>query len=153
VFGDLEDFNDQLKAWQAEIADLREHGTTHEPPIVRFAREAAALMPLAGRVGFLAALPRSRVVASDWLVSIDANRYSGPWRATLARATPPSARDWPPKSRGLASRPLRWSSSAPRRTWEDYRRRLTRQSLLCGRTRKQRDRLQFDGVDSKSNCY
>ena len=30
--------------------------------------------------GFLASMPRSRVVASDWLVSIDANRYSVPWR-------------------------------------------------------------------------
>ena len=25
-------------------------------------------------------MPRSRVVASDWLVSIEANRYSVPWR-------------------------------------------------------------------------
>lgn len=80
VFRDLEDFNEQLKAWQVEIADLREHGTTHEPPIVRFAREAHALTPLAGRAGFLAAMPRPRVVASDWLVSIEANRYSVPWR-------------------------------------------------------------------------
>lgn len=80
LFRDLDDFNDQLKAWQAEIADRREHGTTHEPPLVRFAREAHALTPLAGRAGFLAAMPRSRVVASDWLVSIDANRYSVPWR-------------------------------------------------------------------------
>jgi hypothetical protein len=80
VFRDLEDFNDQLKMWQAEVADVREHGTTHEPPIVRFTREAHALTPLAGRAGFLAAMPRSRVVASDWLVSIEANRYSVPWR-------------------------------------------------------------------------
>src|SRR5687768_13526773 len=70
TFRDLEDFNDQLRAWQAEVADVREHGTTHEPPIVRFGREASALTALAGRVGFLAAMPRSRVVASDWLVSI-----------------------------------------------------------------------------------
>jgi transposase len=80
TFRDLEDFNDQLKAWQAEIADVREHGTTHEPPVLRFAREAPALTPLAGRAGFLAAMPRSRVVASDWLVSIENNRYSVPWR-------------------------------------------------------------------------
>jgi transposase len=80
VFRDLEDFNEQLAAWQVEIADRREHGTTHEPPIVRFAREANALTPLAGRAGFLAAMPRPRVVASDWLVSIEANRYSVPWR-------------------------------------------------------------------------
>jgi transposase len=80
VFRDLEDFNEQLRAWQAEVADRRIHGTTHEPPIERFAREAGALTPLAGRAGFLAAMPRLRVVASDWLVSIDANRYSVPWR-------------------------------------------------------------------------
>jgi transposase len=80
VFRDLEDFNAQLAVWQAEIADLRIHGTTHEPPIERFAREANALTPLAGRAGFLAAMPRARVVADDWLVSIDTNRYSVPWR-------------------------------------------------------------------------
>ena len=60
VFRDLEDFNAQLAVWQAEIADLRIHGTTHEPPIERFAREANALTPLAGRAGFLAAMPRAR---------------------------------------------------------------------------------------------
>jgi transposase len=80
VFRDLADFNEQLAAWQAEIADLRIHGTTHELPIERFARETNALTPLAGRAGFLAAMPRSRVVAEDWLVSIDTNRYSVPWR-------------------------------------------------------------------------
>jgi transposase len=80
VFRDLEDFNEQLRAWLAEISDLRVHGTTHELPIERFAREANALTPLAGRAGFLAAMPRNRVVASDWLVSIDTNRYSVPWR-------------------------------------------------------------------------
>ena len=77
---DLEDFNEQLEAWQAEVADVREHGTTHEPPIERFAREAAALTPQARAAGFLQAMPRSRVVADDWLVSIDTNRYSVPWR-------------------------------------------------------------------------
>ena len=80
VFRDLEDFNEQLSDWQTSIADQREHGTTHEPPIERFAREVNALTPLAGRAGFLAATPRNRVVASDWLVSIDTNRYSVPWR-------------------------------------------------------------------------
>jgi len=80
VFRDLEDFNEQLAAWQAEIADLREHGTTHERPLDRFAREAEALTPVAGRPGFLGAMPRQRVVAGDWLVSIEANRYSVPWR-------------------------------------------------------------------------
>jgi transposase len=80
VFRDLADFNEQLRAWQAEIADRRIHGTTHEPPIERFKREAEALTPVAGRAGFLAAMPRTRVVADDWLVAIDTNRYSVPWR-------------------------------------------------------------------------
>jgi transposase len=80
AFRDLDDFNEQLRAWLADIADMRIHGTTHEAPIERFAREAAALTPLTGRASFLQALRRERVVAGDWLVSIDTNRYSVPWR-------------------------------------------------------------------------
>ena len=79
-FRDLEDFNAQLAAWQAEIADVRIHGTTHQRPIDRFAEEAKALMPVDGHRGFLDSTVRERVVAGDWLVSIDANRYSVPFR-------------------------------------------------------------------------
>ena len=79
VFRDLEDFNAQLAAWQAEVADVRVHGTTHQHPIERFAAEAAALIPTAGQASFLHAMVRNRVVAEDWLVSIDANRYSVPF--------------------------------------------------------------------------
>jgi hypothetical protein len=79
VFRDLEDFNAQLSAWQAEIADVRVHGTTHQRPIDRFADEAAALMLIAGHRSFLEAMVRERVVAEDWLVSIDTNRYSVPF--------------------------------------------------------------------------
>jgi transposase len=79
-FRDLADFNDQLQAWLAAVADVRVHGTTHEAPRERFAREAGALKPVAGRASFLQAQRRTRVVADDWLVSIDANRYSVPWR-------------------------------------------------------------------------
>ena len=80
VFRDLEDFNAQLLAWQREIADQRVHGTTHVQPIVRFAEEAAHLVPTAMQPSFLAAMVRERVVAQDWLVSIDSNRYSVPCR-------------------------------------------------------------------------
>ncbi len=79
VFADLDDFNRQLAAWQAEVADLRIHGTTHQRPIDRFAEETAALVPTAGQASFLQAMVRSRVVADDWLVSIDGNRYSVPF--------------------------------------------------------------------------
>lgn len=80
VFRDLADFNEQLAAWQAEVADVRLHGTVHERPIERFAREAAALVRTLDQPSFHQAIPRERVVAEDWLVSIDANRYSVPWR-------------------------------------------------------------------------
>jgi transposase len=79
VFRDLEDFNAQLATWQVEVADLREHGTTHQRPIDRFAEEARALAPTAGHASFLQAMVRDRVVADDWLVSIDGNRYSVPF--------------------------------------------------------------------------
>jgi len=79
TFTDLEDFNTQLAAWQAEVADLRVHGTTHERPIDRFAEEAAALVPTASQPSFLQAMVRDRVVADDWLISIEGNRYSVPF--------------------------------------------------------------------------
>jgi hypothetical protein len=80
VFRDLTDFNEQLLAWLAEVSDLRVHGTTHERPIDRFAREAGALVGTLDQASFFQALRRERVVADDWLVAIDANRYSVPWR-------------------------------------------------------------------------
>ncbi|MFO0698806.1 MAG: IS21 family transposase [Nitrospira sp.] len=42
-FVDLEDFQAQLDEWTATIADRRVHGTTHEEPFTRFARERDAL--------------------------------------------------------------------------------------------------------------
>jgi transposase len=77
-FRDLADFNAQLAAWSAEVADLRVHGTTHQRPIERFAEEAPRLVRTVGNPSFLAAMVRERVVADDWLVSIDTNRYSVP---------------------------------------------------------------------------
>lgn len=79
LFRDLEDFNAQLDAWQLEVADLRTHGTTHQRPIDRFAEEARALAPTAGHPSFLQAMVRDRVVAQDWLVAVDGNRYSVPF--------------------------------------------------------------------------
>jgi predicted nucleic acid-binding protein len=102
VFRDLEDFNEQLADWQADVADLREHGTTHERPIDRFADEARALAPTAGHASFLQAMVRDRVVADDWLVSIDGNRYSVPF--TLIGKTVQVVREggsWVVRHRGV----------------------------------------------------
>jgi transposase len=79
TFHDLDDFNAQLARWQLGVADLRMHGTTHQRPIDRFGDEACALAPTAGHPSFLQAMVRDRVVADDWLVAIDGNRYSVPF--------------------------------------------------------------------------
>lgn len=79
-FRDLDDFNDQLRQWLDEVADVRIHGTTHQKPIERFAEERPALVATASQASFLDALVRERVVADDWLVAIDSNRYSVPCR-------------------------------------------------------------------------
>jgi transposase len=79
-FRDLQDLNEQLQRWTLEVADLRIHGTTHQRPIEHFAEEAKALVPTAGQPAFLDAVVRERVVAEDWLVAIDSNRYSVPCR-------------------------------------------------------------------------
>lgn len=79
MFRDLDDFNAQLAAWQVEIADLRVHGTTHQRPIDRFTDEARCLVPTAGHASFLAAMVRERVVAEDWLIALEGNRYSVPF--------------------------------------------------------------------------
>lgn len=79
-FVDHEDFRDQLAEWTTTIADLRLHGTTHERPIDRFERERDALTTRGSRPSFQLEAPRSRIVASDYLVSVDTNRYSVPFR-------------------------------------------------------------------------
>jgi transposase len=75
--------NAWLLEWTTTIADERVHGTTHERPAARFAREA--LTPLDGRPPYAWAHVRERVVATDALVSIDGARYSVP--AALVGAT------------------------------------------------------------------
>ena len=75
--------NAWLVEWATTIADQRVHGTTHERPADRFAREA--LTPLDGRPPYAFAHVRERVVAQDALVSIDGSRYSVP--AHLAGTT------------------------------------------------------------------
>ena len=67
-----------LEEWAATVADVRVHGTTHERPLDRFARET--LTPLTGHPPYHYAVPRRRVVATDALVSIAAGRYSVPVR-------------------------------------------------------------------------
>ena len=70
-FRDTLDFNEQLHEWMATVDDARVHGTTHERPIDRFAQERDAGGPSIPARG-----AAQRVVATDYLVSVDTNCYS-----------------------------------------------------------------------------
>ena len=80
AFVDLVDFHDQLAEWTATIADQRIHGTTHERPSERFRREAPQLLPLGRQRSFALEARVQRMVASDYLVSYETNRYSVPFQ-------------------------------------------------------------------------
>jgi transposase len=79
AFASFAALESHLATWMVG-ADQREHGTTHEAPILRFARaERDALRPLPVR-----ALPRReqrlrRRVAHDAFVDVDTVRYSVPY--------------------------------------------------------------------------
>ena len=78
-FIDQRDFDEQLDEWTALVADVRIHGTTHERPLDRFAREKAHLVATAGQPSFRLEVKAARIVADDYLVSYQTNRYSVPF--------------------------------------------------------------------------
>jgi transposase len=75
-FASWEALNAWLEEWCLTIADTRVHGTTHERPAERFARET--LTPLGSRVAYQYEQRRQRRVPADALVAIAAGRYSVP---------------------------------------------------------------------------
>lgn len=79
-FGAFSELEAHLEAWMVE-ADQREHGTTHEPPLVRFERdERKALGPLPGRALPVRDRRLRRRVGHDAFVNVDTVRYSVPHR-------------------------------------------------------------------------
>lgn len=75
-FGSWEALNAWLDEWAVTVADVRVHGTTHERPVDRFARET--LTPLGTRPPYRYERVQLRRVPSDALVAIAAARYSVP---------------------------------------------------------------------------
>jgi transposase len=71
---------EDLLAWMTTIADQRIHGTTHERPIDRFAVERPQLVVTTHQPAFRLEATYPRVVAEDFLVTLDTNRYSVPFR-------------------------------------------------------------------------
>ena len=80
-FATLEALRAHLAWWMREVADVRVHGTTGEPPIERFLREErAALRALGARAPWGQVRELVRRVHADACVEVDTNRYSVPWR-------------------------------------------------------------------------
>lgn len=80
-FSSMEHLQSHLLRWMRDVSDVRIHGTTGEPPVVRFDRdERAKLRPLQLKAPFLQVRELSRRVHSDACVEVDTNRYSVPWR-------------------------------------------------------------------------
>ncbi|MBK9997118.1 MAG: transposase [Nitrospira sp.] len=75
-FASWDALNAWLQEWTVTVADQRVHGTTHERPIERFARET--LTPLGSRSPYHYERVRLRRVPADALVAIAAARYSVP---------------------------------------------------------------------------
>ena len=81
AFASLVALEAHLAWWMREVADVRMHGTTGEPPIERFReKEAASLRPLEGRTTFQPLRECVRRVHADACIELETNRYSVPWR-------------------------------------------------------------------------
>jgi Mu transposase, C-terminal domain len=79
TFVDDVDLEEQVRQLMTEIADRRIHETAHERPLDRFATEQRHLMPTAGHPSFRLEARKPRIVAEDYLVSFETNRYSVPF--------------------------------------------------------------------------
>lgn len=78
-FASTQQLQAHLERWVREVADVRIHGTTAEPPIERFERdERHTLVPLAARAPFLQVREVTRRIHNDACIELDTNRYSVP---------------------------------------------------------------------------
>jgi len=79
-FADIHAANGRLRIWVHERAGTRQHGTTHQPPLVLFKeREQAALLPLPAEPFTLCEIKRVKV-HPDCHTVIDGSFYSVPYR-------------------------------------------------------------------------
>jgi len=76
-FDDINDLNQQFGQWRHQIANAREHGTTHRVIAEAFEEERSALGVLPAGV-FNEVLTMERRVTRDGMVSVDGNLYSVP---------------------------------------------------------------------------
>lgn len=81
----VEDLQGRLRAWTAEVANVRVHGTTHRVVRDAWAEEKQHLRSVVGRPAYPLvdkADEQVRVVSRDAFVAYQSNRYSVPWQAS-----------------------------------------------------------------------
>jgi transposase len=110
-FVDITAGNAYLLRWVMEVAGLRDHGTTHEQPLVRFEHEREALLPLPPQRYEIAVWKQAKL-HPDCHVVFDYAYYSAPYR-------------W--VGEGL------WVRGTPRRVeiYRDYERIATHPRAVC----------------------
>jgi len=78
LFFDLHDANRRGRGWVREVAGVRDHGTTHEAPLLRFeTQEKTALLPLPAESFHLLSI-RAAKVHADCHVTVEGSFYSAP---------------------------------------------------------------------------
>ena len=77
----IEDLRSRLRAWTAEVANVRIHGTTHRVVREAWEEEKQHLQSVAGRPAYPLVEEHIRIVTRDAFVAYQANRYSVPWQA------------------------------------------------------------------------
>jgi len=75
---DFAHFGEDLARFEAEVLDVREHHTTHQAPLERFAEEAASLTPLPPS-RYVGSHELTRKVSWDCMVPYQGSRYSVPY--------------------------------------------------------------------------
>jgi transposase len=79
-FASYEELNAWLEQWALTVADQRIHGTTHEKPAERFAREErVAMIAVDARPPTRESRTISRRVSHDAFVEVETNRYPVPF--------------------------------------------------------------------------
>jgi transposase len=74
-WSDFEAFGRDLVRFTTEVLDVREHQTTHQPPIARFAEEVPYLTPLPA-TRYIGIHALTRKVSWDCLIPYEGSRYS-----------------------------------------------------------------------------
>jgi len=79
-FVDIEEANRKLTDWVINEAGIRDHGTTHEAPLRRFAdAESAALLELPSQIFELVRVTQG-TVCKDTFIVLDGSYYQAPYR-------------------------------------------------------------------------